>query len=67
MPTIKLVIPRPLEWQELVRTEARRFNVVCIGRRAGKTTLGQILLTSPETLSYPQAWFSPTYKDMLEP
>lgn len=66
MPTIELEIPRPLDWQRDVMNEAGRFNVVCIGRRAGKTTLGQNLIVSPETLGYPVGWFSPTYKDMLD-
>ena len=66
MPTVDLVIPRPLDWQQRVMDEASRFNVVCIGRRAGKTTLGKNLLVSPDTLAHPAAWFSPTYKDMLD-
>jgi phage terminase large subunit-like protein len=66
MPTIDITIPRPLDWQKTVMDEAKRFNVVCIGRRAGKTTLGQNLIVSPETLCHPVGWFSPTYKDMLD-
>jgi phage FluMu gp28-like protein len=65
MPTIELTIPRPLEWQRKVKDGRKRFNIVCVGRRAGKTELGKILLADPETLTYPVAWFAPTYKDML--
>jgi hypothetical protein len=43
-----------------------RFNVVCIGRRSGKTEMGKMLAIEPSVLSYPVGWFSPTYKDMLE-
>ncbi len=46
--------------------EARRFNVVCVGRRAGKTALGVHLCASPDVLAYPVGWFSPSYKLMLE-
>ena len=66
MPTIELVIPRPLEWQRRVMNERARFNVVCVGRRSGKTELGKILAAEPSVLAYPVGWFSPTYKDMLE-
>ena len=63
---IEVTIPKPLEWQQTVMREARRFNVVCIGRRAGKTELGKILCIQPEVMRYPIGWFSPIYKDMLE-
>ena len=66
MPTIELTIPKPLDWQRRVVAEASRFNVVCIGRRAGKTELGKQLCVTPDVLAYPVGWFSPTYKDMIE-
>jgi len=66
MQTIALTIPRPFPWQSQVKREAKRFNVVCIGRRAGKTSLGKIILADEACLRYPVGWFSPTYKDMLE-
>lgn len=40
--------------------------MLAIGRRAGKTTLGQDLCCEPDVLRYPVGWFAPTYKDMLE-
>lgn len=64
MPTISP--RRPLPWQGQVKRERKRFNVAAIGRRAGKTTLGQELCCEPEVLRYPVGWFAPTYKDMLE-
>jgi hypothetical protein len=61
-----LTLPKPLAWQQQVVREAARFNVVNVGRRAGKTILGQNRCATPETLSKPVAWFSPTYKMLLE-
>lgn len=49
-----------------VITAATRFNVVCCGRRWGKTTLGIDRLITPETLHHPLGWWSPTYKMLLE-
>lgn len=46
--------------------EARRFNVLSIGRRAGKTALGVHLCAAPDVLADPVGWFSPSYKLMLE-
>ncbi len=66
MPTLKVTLPRPLEWQRQVMTEARRFNVLSIGRRAGKSELGKMMTVTPEVLRQPVGWFSPTYKDMTE-
>lgn len=66
MQTLILTLPKPLAWQHQVLREAARFNVVNVGRRAGKTILGQNRCATPETLSKPVAWFSPTYKMLLE-
>jgi hypothetical protein len=46
--------------------EARRFNVLSVGRRAGKTELCMILCATPDALRYPTGWFTPNYKDMIE-
>lgn len=40
--------------------------MVCVGRRAGKTVLGLDRCADPVVLPYPVAWFSPTYKMLLE-
>lgn len=66
MTTITVRIPRPHEAQQTIIDESARFNVVNCGRRFGKSVLGLNRLTTPETLPYPQAWFSPTYKMLLE-
>lgn len=61
-----LALPPLFPWQQQVIDEARRFNVVCVGRRAGKTALGVNRATDTNVLAYPVGWFSPSYKDMLE-
>ena len=66
MTTKTLRLPRRLPWQNQIATEAKRFNVICIGRRAGKTTLGIDRCATKETLSHPVGWFSPSYRMLLE-
>lgn len=66
MPTIDLVLPRPHPAQKVVRKGARRFNVVCMGRRWGKTILGLIVIVLVALDSKPAAWFSPTYKMLAD-
>lgn len=58
--------------QERVLSEADRFNVLCCGRRWGKTTLSEDLLISPDDTNngalngFPVAYFAPTYKMLME-
>jgi hypothetical protein len=52
--------------QATVIDQASRHNVLCAGRRIGKTTLGIDRAVTPDSLPYPVGWFSPTYKMMLE-
>lgn len=66
MPTLTLTLPRPHAAQMSVIRSAARFNVVDCGRRFGKTTLGLDRCADPAVLTYPVAWFSPTYKMLLE-
>lgn len=40
--------------------------MVCVGRRAGKSVLGMNRCADPAVLTRPVAWFSPTYKMLLE-
>lgn len=60
------------EPQARVLQEAGRFNVLCCGRRWGKTTLSEDLLISPDDDSngalngLPVAYFAPTYKMLME-
>lgn len=58
--------------QQQVLNEASRFNVLCCGRRWGKTALSEDLLLSPDDEGngclngYPVAYFAPTYKMLME-
>jgi hypothetical protein len=49
-----------------VLTGAKRFNVVCCGRRFGKTILGQNRLIPPCLEGFPVGWFAPSYKYLYE-
>ncbi len=49
-----------------VLREAKRFNVLSMGRRWGKTVLGSDLAIDPVLDGLPVAWFAPSYKMMLE-
>ena len=61
-----ITLPKPHTAQQRIIDEAGRFNVVNCGRRFGKTTLGIDRIVTPDTLSFPVGWFSPTYKMLLE-
>lgn len=63
---VRIHLPRPHAGQELVLLEARRFNVVDCGRRWGKSTLGIDRLVEVALRGQPTAWFSPSYKLLLE-
>lgn len=64
--TAKIELPAPHAGQRRVLNEARRFNVLSCGRRFGKSTLGVDRIVKPVLEGYPTAWFSPTYKMLLE-
>lgn len=66
MTTLTIHLPRPHQGQQQVIREAKRFNVVNCGRRFGKSTLGLNRCADPATLAYPVAWFSPTYKLLID-
>src|SRR5512145_640608 len=60
--TIGLSLPALHPGQMKIVQQAKRFNVVCCGRRWGKTVLGMDRLIHPALQGKPVAWFSPTYK-----
>jgi phage terminase large subunit-like protein len=63
----QIVLNELMPWQNQVKREAGRFNVLCCGRRAGKTALGvDIIANSILQDRKPVAWFSPTYKMLSE-
>jgi hypothetical protein len=63
---IHLRLPELHPAQDKVIHEAKRFNVVCCGRRFGKTVLGMNRLIRATLQGKPVAWFSPSYKLMAE-
>lgn len=46
--------------------EAARFNVLCCGRRFGKTLFGVDRIIRKPLEGYPAAWFAPNYKYLVE-
>jgi Terminase large subunit, T4likevirus-type, N-terminal/Terminase RNaseH-like domain len=65
MPRIQL--PKPHETQQLLLEQARRYNVVALGRRAGKSTLAQhVLVVRALQRAEPVGYFAPTYKLLAE-
>lgn len=61
-----LTLPKPHSGQLSMLREARRYNVAACGRRFGKSTLAIELLSRPALEAQPVAYFSPTYKLLLE-
>jgi hypothetical protein len=53
-------MPHPA--QQTILDEAVRFNVLALGRRAGKTTLAERVLTGTARQGKPVGYFAPTYK-----
>lgn len=66
MTTVELVLPIRHAGQNLVYAQRERFNVVACGRRWGKTTLAQDLVTDDPGYGvldgYPCGWFAGTSK-----
>lgn len=66
-PKYKISLPTPTQAQQKILSKASRFNAVCMGEQAGKTTLGiEVLIASKNgALSgkAPVAWFAPTLDD----
>lgn len=61
-----LTLPRPHPAQYRVLLESKRFNVLCCGRRWGKTTIAVDRVVRPALAGRPVAWFAPTYKLLSE-
>ena len=67
MSEIQIKLKRLHEGQLNVLRDAKRFNVLKIGRRWGKTTLAvNELLIQPALDGFPVAYFAPTHKDMAD-
>ncbi len=65
--TATLRIPRPHPAQIRIKKVTTRFNVLALGRRWGKTTLGIDVDIEPALNGFPVAWFAPTYKLLADP
>lgn len=63
---IQLTLPRPHLAQQQVINEAKRFSVVCCGRRWGKTQLAIDRTIQKALHGQPCGWFSPTYKMLAD-
>ena|SRR3990167_4247906 len=64
---IIISLPKPHENQRKVLGEAKRFNVLCNGRRWGKTTLSERLVKPAITHAHRIGFWAPTYKDLSDP
>lgn len=53
-------VPRPHEGQKLILQERKRFNVICNGRRWGKTVLAVFLIQEAILRGWPVGFFAPT-------
>lgn len=66
MADLRISLPSPHSAQRIILRLAKRFNVVCCGRRWGKSTLGIDRLAPVALNGMPTAWFAPTYKILSE-
>jgi len=66
MSKIQLHLAKLYPAQLQVEQQARRFNVVCCGRRWGKTQLWMNQLIKTALQGHPTAWFSPSYRMLDE-
>jgi hypothetical protein len=57
-----ITLSHPHEGQQKVIAEAKRFNVLCCGRRWGKSALAVNLLSETAIGGDPAGYFTPTYK-----
>lgn len=63
---VEVDLPSLYPVQQRIKDEGRRFNVLDIGRRAGKTFLGIHLALETAAAGEPVGWFAPSYKYVLE-
>ena len=66
MPNLIVTLPRPHAAQTQIRHEAKRHNVVALGRRSGKSTMGHEIVARTALEHQPAGWFGPTYKLLEE-
>lgn len=59
---IRIKLNNPHEGQRRILSEQKRFNVLCCGRRWGKSALATNLLSETAINGHPAGYFTPTYK-----
>jgi hypothetical protein len=59
---LTLSLLKPHTGQQQVLDARKRFNVLCMGRRFGKTTLKDVLIAEKALYGKPVAYHAPTYK-----
>lgn len=70
---VEITLKPPHAAQQQIWDERVRFNVICCGRRFGKSAFSQEVLASPEDKTngfahgWPVAYMTPTYKMLAEP
>jgi predicted phage terminase large subunit-like protein len=64
--TVQIRLPEPHDAQKIVQRQAKRYNVVCCGRRWGKTVWGEDRCIHPMLQGKPTGWFAPSYKYVQE-
>lgn len=63
---VEIRIPTMLPWQQEVYETSQRYNVLRVGRRAGKTALCELLACDYALKGKYVGWFSPSYKLLSE-
>ena len=66
MSEITIKLPKLFPKQLQIKAESKRFNVVCVGRRSGKTVLCEDLLFDSILDGKRVSYFAPTYKMLRE-
>lgn len=66
MREVEVSIPTMLPWQADVYKTKERYNVLRVGRRAGKTALCELLAADYALKGKYVGWFSPSYKLLSE-
>ena len=61
---VQIALPEPHAGQRLVRSEARRFNWLCAGRRWRKTTLVMPLVVEAALYGGEYVWGAPTFRQV---
>ena len=57
---------QPCTMRRNASSGAKRFNVMCCGRRFGKNVLLQDMAARSALAGHPVGWFAPTYKMQVE-